>query len=189
MLLTGCGQEKKAEETGNNVYNSDDPLALPLGEGQSPSDANKGKYNQNIPPLDELKKQYDAFEKQRQKELEPKRQYAINKLYKPFTVYPQQKVPLPQLPKSKVYFARNPESEKDPTVVILTTTDPADQVEKYYANKLQKDGWIPVKMTGNAAYHEVIAVKGDKEMTVTIYIGVYHDVRVVRLMTKPKRRG
>jgi hypothetical protein len=186
VLLAGCGQEKKPED-GNTAYSGEDPLALSPGDAKAPMDAKK--YNTNIPPLDALKRQYDAFEAQRQKELEPKRQYAINKLYKPFTVYPQQKIPLPQLPRSKVYFARNPEAEKDPTVCILTSTDPPDQIEKYYANKLQKEGWIPVKMTGNASYHEVIAVKGDKEMTVTIYIGVYKDTRVVRLVTKPKRRA
>lgn len=181
-LLTGCGQENKPEEEASNSE-SLDPLSLPLGDRQP----EKPKYNTNIPPLDELKKQYLADEERRKKEREPKWRYASKKLYEPFTVYPKDAVHLPQLPKSKVFFARAPQSDTAPKVVVLTTTDAADKIEAYYADKLKNEGWVPVRMKGNTAYHEVVAVKGKEQITVTIYIDVYKDERVIRIETRPKR--
>lgn len=180
-LLTGCGQEKK--EDASVGYDPVDPLSLPLGDKQ----ASRKAYNTNIPPVDELKKQYKAAEAKRMADLKPKIQYAYNKLYKPFTVYPQT-MSVPQLPKSQVTFARNPASATEPKVVLLNTRQESSQIEAYYADKLKREGWQCVAQKGNTAYHEVVAIKGKEQMTVTIYIGIYgDDERVVRIETKPRR--
>lgn len=184
VLLAGCGQEKK--ETEETPFDPVDPLSLPLGDNQPQQ---QQQYNANIPPIDELKKQYKDWEKKHKAELEPKRRYAINKLYKPFTVYPQQAIALPQPPKTEVFFARAPEGEEGSKVVVLTSQEPVETVEAFYADKLKKDGWVPVKMKGNSAYHEVVAVKGKRQITVTIYIDVYDDERVIRIENKLKRNA
>lgn len=183
VLLAGCGQEKK--ETEETAFDPVDPLSLPLGDNQ----VQQQKYNANIPPIDELKKQYKDWEKKHKAELEPKRRYAYNKLYTPFTHYPQQQIALPQPPKTEVFFARAPEGDENTKVAVLTTQEPVEQVEAFYADKLKKDGWVPVAMKGNTAYHEVVAVKGKRQLTVTIYIDLYKDERVIRIENKQKRNA